>query len=305
MPTILVVDDSAVDRRLVGGLLKKSPGLAIEYAGNGAEALEVFKWAVPDVVVTDLQMPEMDGLALVNVIREQYAHLPVILITAHGSEELAMQALERGAASYVPKSQIADRLLPTVQQVLTVKTEQPYEDLIRCLSHFDYHFDLTSDPALIPPLVDLVQRFLGGMSLCDPTDTIRIGLALHEALENALLYGTLELGEAGRGAVLRGRNELVERRRREPPYALRKIGVKVDISLTEIRFVVSDGGPGFDVSQLPDPKDASRWETVGRGYRLMRTFMDEVVYNKKGNCVTLVKRLEARSTEFQLENAGT
>ncbi|MBW3600481.1 MAG: response regulator [Planctomycetes bacterium] len=300
MPTILVVDDSAVDRRLVGGMLKKSPGLSIEFAGNGAEALEVFKWAVPHVVITDLQMPEMDGLELVRRIRQEQPQLPVILITAHGSERLAMQALESGAASYVPKSQIADRLLPTVQQVLAVNTEQPYEDLMRCLTHFDYKFELTSNPALIPPLVDLVQRFLAGMGLCDPSDTTRIGLALHEAMENALIYGTLELGQEASQAAPRRRSELIERRRKDAPYAGRKISVEVEISLDEARFTVTDEGPGFDAASLPDPADESSWESVGRGYRLMRAFMDEVAYGGRGNVVTLVKHFAARSTEFQL-----
>ena len=305
MPTILVVDDSAVDRRLVGGMLKKSPGLSIEYAGNGAEALEVFKWAVPDVVVTDLQMPEMDGLELVRRIREDHPHLPVILITAHGSEELAMRALESGAASYVPKAQIADRLLPTVQQVLIVNTDQPYDDLMQCLTHFDYKFELTSNPALVPPLVELVQRFLGGTGLCDASDAIRIGLALHEALENALIYGTLELGREGREAPPARRKELIEKRRHQAPYSERKITVEVEISLEEARFSVRDEGPGFDFAKLPDPNDASSWEAVGRGYRLMRTFMDEVAYGERGNLVRLVKRFTVNSTEFQISETAT
>src|SRR5690606_19706051 len=133
-----VVDDSAVDRRLVGGLLRQSPGLEVQYAGNGAEALEIIRLAPPDLVITDLQMPEMDGLALVQAMRREFPTIPVILITAHGSEELAVKALESGAVSYVPKGQLAQRLLTTVQQVLTVTTEQAYEDLIRCLAKFDY-----------------------------------------------------------------------------------------------------------------------------------------------------------------------
>jgi CheY-like chemotaxis protein/anti-sigma regulatory factor (Ser/Thr protein kinase) len=295
MPAVLVVDDSAVDRRLVGGLLKQSPGLAVEYAGNGAEAWEVLRWAVPDLVITDLQMPEMDGLELVQAMRRDYPQTPVILITGYGSEELAVRALECGAVSYVPKSQLAERLMTTVQQVLTVTAEQAYENLIQCLSKFDYTFELTNDPALIPPLVDLVQRFLASMGLCDGTDTIRIGLSLEEALRNALYHGNLELGEAARDAAsLRG-GEAFESRRKQEPYAKRRIGVDVHISLAEARFVVRDEGPGFNTSELSALRDPTKWEHAGRGYRLMTAFMDEVSYNPKGNEVALAKRLKRRA----------
>jgi CheY-like chemotaxis protein/anti-sigma regulatory factor (Ser/Thr protein kinase) len=295
MPAVLVVDDSAVDRRLVGGLLKQSPGLAVEYAGNGAEAMEVLRWAVPDLVITDLQMPEMDGLALVRAMRAQYPRTPAILITGYGSEELAVQALEAGAVSYVPKSQLSDRLLPTVQQVLTVASEHAYEDLIRCLKKFDYTFELTNDPALIPPLVDLVQRFLASVGLCDATDTIRIGLSLEEAVRNALYHGNLELGAEAREAAWQRGGEAFERRRQQPPYDARRIRVDVHISLTEARFQVCDEGPGFDTADLAAHRDPARWDHAGRGYRLMCAFMDEVSYNAQGNEVILTKRLGRRS----------
>ena len=58
---------------------------------------------MPAVVLTDLQMPGLDGLALVQEIREKYPRLPVILMTAHGSEDVAILALRAGATNYVPE----------------------------------------------------------------------------------------------------------------------------------------------------------------------------------------------------------
>ena len=116
MTTVLVVDDSAVDRRLVGGLLEQRPQCTIEYAADGAEALALVERQVPDLIVTDLRMPKMDGLDLVRAIRTNHPIVPVILITAHGSETLAVEALKQGAAGYVPKTQIADKLLETVEE---------------------------------------------------------------------------------------------------------------------------------------------------------------------------------------------
>ena len=102
MATVLIVDDSPVDRKLIGGLLNRDSDWTIEYAENGARALQRMQIVDVDVIVTDLNMPEMDGLDLVRAVRVQYPDLPVILITGQGSEALALGALARGGASYVP-----------------------------------------------------------------------------------------------------------------------------------------------------------------------------------------------------------
>src|SRR5262245_20006909 len=94
--TVLVVDDSPVDLRLAGGILEKSSEFRAMYAGNGTEALTAMERQLPGMVLTDLQMPEMDGLELVEAIRTRYPLVPVILMTAHGSEAIAIKALQRG-----------------------------------------------------------------------------------------------------------------------------------------------------------------------------------------------------------------
>ena len=119
MTTALVVDDSAMDRRLIGGLLKRA-GYEVLYAENGRHALELLAEKLPDIVATDLQMPELDGLELVAAIRQQFPSVPVLLMTAHGSEEIAVKALQKGAASYVPKRQLAKELVGTIQNILEV-----------------------------------------------------------------------------------------------------------------------------------------------------------------------------------------
>src|SRR5262245_56312694 len=129
MAKVLVVDDSPVDRRLAGSCLERRQAvtgghtptdLAPVFAANGREALDVIAREAPDLVVTDLLMPEMDGLELVREVRRRHPLLPVILVTAHGSEEVALEALRQGAASYVPKRNLTQDLLETVETVLAL-----------------------------------------------------------------------------------------------------------------------------------------------------------------------------------------
>ena len=301
MPTVLVVDDSAVDRRLVGGLLEKDADLKVQYAIHGAEALAKMGSALPDLVVTDLIMPEMDGLELVRAIRFHYPGVPVILATGHGSEELAVEALAEGAASYVTKSKLADTLQDTVEEVLSLASaDRSYERLLDCCSLTRFTYDLDNDASLIDPLVDLVQQIVSGLGVCDITGRMRVGMALEQALLNALYRGNLEISpeqmEDDREAMVQGKQvSLVEQRRSQPPYGDRKIFVDVQISPEEARFVIRDEGPGFDLQAVPaagDPEPFQR-EGAGRGLVLIKSFMDEVIFNQTGNEVTMVTRREA------------
>ena len=301
MPTILVVDDSAVDRRLVGGLLEKKTVCTLVYAASGIEALARMKDAVPDLVITDLTMPAMDGLELVTEARKHFPDVPVILMTAHGSENLAFEALEKGAASYVPKSQLADRLSDTTEEVLTLaRASRSSEQLLGCLTDSEFTFSLHNDPALIDPLVELIQKIVGGMGFCDFTGRLQISVAVKEALLNALFHGNLEISleqmqEVADDLIQEKDRSLAERRASQRPYCDRRISVNVKLSAAEARFVVRDEGPGFDLSEVPEPGDSGALdEQRGRGLSLMRTFMDELTYNNTGNEVTMVKRSNER-----------
>ena len=111
----MVADDSKSDRLLVTELLK---GLDVATVEDGAAALAAIELAEPDVVVTDLVMPELDGLQLVARVRKRFPKLPIILMTSQGSEEIAVKALRAGAASYVPKVLLAEELRRTIDDVV-------------------------------------------------------------------------------------------------------------------------------------------------------------------------------------------
>jgi DNA-binding NarL/FixJ family response regulator len=245
-------------------------------------------------------MPKMNGLQLVTTIRRQHPGVPVILMTAFGSETLAIEALEQGAASYVPKAQLADRLANTIEKVLTLaRADQNYEHLINRAADAEFTLVLKNDAALIDPLVDLVQQMAVGMNFCESTERLRIGMALKEALNNALFHGSLEISADRMQNVLDKVRQgeqvgLIQDPRSEPSYRDREITVRVRLSPDEVRFVVEDEGPGFDVTDLPISNDPAALEPGrGRGLTIMRNFMDEVLFNDTGNQVTMVKRREA------------
>jgi CheY-like chemotaxis protein/anti-sigma regulatory factor (Ser/Thr protein kinase) len=301
MTTVLVVDDSAVDRRLVGGLLEKDAELKVRYAVDGADAQTAMSRGPVDLVVTDLVMPGMDGLQLVAAIRITTPHIPVILMTSKGSEEIAVRALQEGAASYVPKRVLAQDLLDMVHRVLALSGRQRcHSRLLGRMSRNHCAFVLENDSALISTLVAYLQDSVLQMGLCDDAQCTRIGVALEEALVNALYHGNLEVGSELRGEEDNAFYRVAAERNRQAPYRDRRIHVEAALSRDEAVFTIRDEGPGFDPSRLPDPTDPESLERVsGRGLLLMRAFMDEVTYNRTGNQVTLIKR---RSPETPIRN---
>ncbi len=297
MTKLLVVEDSAIDRRLVGELIKRRLQCTIEYAASGEEAMARMSSVAPDLVLTDLTMPGMNGLELVKSLREHYPGVPVILMTAYGSEALATTALEQGAASYVPKSLLPDKLADTVQEVIDLaRADRSHARLIKCLAETRFVFTLENDPALINPLVDLIQQMVHGIELADFTARLQIGVAMKQALLNAMLHGNLEIGQEQMQKVegqLLQENEasLMEQRAAEAPYRDRRIYVDIDLTKERSKFVIRDQGPGFDTSSLPDASQPGGLEVDRhRGLSLIRSFMDEVAFNETGNEITMIKR---------------
>ena len=128
------------------------------------------------------------------------------------------------------------------------------------------------------------------MKLCDQSGLILVGVALHEAMTNAIYHGNLELGSDLREQDEKAYYDLAAARQRQEPYQSRRVYVTGEVSRLEAVFIVRDEGPGFDPSLLPDPTDPANLEKVcGRGLFLIRTFMDAVEHNEAGNQITMVK----------------
>jgi CheY-like chemotaxis protein len=291
MARVLVVEDSPTQRKQIQFLLEDA-GFEVQTGANGVAALEAIQRQPPDVVVTDLEMPEMNGLQLVEAVRRDHAALPVILMTAHGSEEIAALALRKGAASYVPKAYLDQDIIPTLETILAVtRVDRYHQRALECLEQSESRFVLHNDPALITPLIGHLEDTLSRLDLCDRNDLMRVGIALQEALTNAMDHGNLEVSSELRQQDESNYQELVRQRRQQKPYQDRRVYLTARVSPAEAAYIIRDQGPGFSPSVLPDPTDPANLERIGgRGLLLIRTFMDQVFHNETGNEVTLVKR---------------
>lgn len=302
MPTVLIVDDSAMDRRLAGGLLERNDCWTIIYASNADEALNAFRNDKPDIVLTDLQMPDMNGLELLEAIKHISELTPVVLMTARGNEETAVNALEQGAASYVPKSRLALDLEETLEKVLAISCDIQNQNLL--MQHLTLHnveFSLINDPKLIPAAVHYLQKVASYMDFYEEPQKLRIGVALEEALLNSYFHGNLEVSSKLREQDHAEFYDLAEKRRTISPYKDRRIFVKASINNEKAVYIIEDEGPGFDLCEIPDATaEANLERPCGRGLLLINTFMDEVCFNDKGNSIKMVKYKVSTAKNEQL-----
>lgn len=102
MKKILVVDDEESVRVILKQMLEQG-GYSAEVASNGEEALAILKKSPFDMLISDINMPVMDGVALLSKSKDLYPKMPVIFVTAYGKDKIIMEAMKVGLADYIEK----------------------------------------------------------------------------------------------------------------------------------------------------------------------------------------------------------
>jgi CheY-like chemotaxis protein len=296
MSRFLIVDDSVIDRLLVTRIVEKHYKADITYAVDGEDALRCLEYdGEIDLILTDLQMPKLDGLGLLAAVRERFPLIPVIILTGSGSEEIAVRALAEGASSYIPKLLMQQQLSMVVKTVLGASNRRHQRrELSRHLVCLDVEYRLPNDQDMLSAVVADLQDLGQHSGVVEERDRTRIGVGLEEALANAIIHGNLEVSSALRESDDGSYERAIEARRQTPPYCDRRVFVRSSFTPHEARFVITDEGPGFDKAAVRDPSDPANFlRPGGRGLVLIRSFMDQAYHNTLGNEITLIKRAQA------------
>jgi len=233
MAIILVVEDEAAERQMLA-LNLETAGHVVLQAGNGTDALELLKKAHPDLILTDVLMPEMDGFVFCKALREhpQTKEIPVIVLTARGKMEDAFAAL--GVAGFLEKPSAPNVLLSTIEKTLAhygshghfKKAAQKFlvfgtypevcESIIKGLNSQGYHVQNAKTAADIlvhvvnfqPDVIILEAQLEDGRSAQDVVKAIR--LFPHHEETPILVYSYYRVSDLA-SAEFRKRAAVIER----------------------------------------------------------------------------------------------
>jgi CheY-like chemotaxis protein/anti-sigma regulatory factor (Ser/Thr protein kinase) len=298
MVHLLVVEDSELDRFLVQRLVKSTNDWTADYVSNGRQALQKLKENRYDLILTDVHMPESTGIELLQQVRREQIETPVVVMTARGSEVVAIQALRAGAANYIVKKMLVLELRDVVERVLQAdRVVQQESRLLEHLDRTEFSFVLPNESAVLRDAISFLQDTVRHYGRLTESELTLLALGLEEALSNAMIHGNLEvssdLRELGDGL---GYEQLIAARRTEAPYRDRRIALSLVFNQSELKFTITDEGPGFDLKSVPDPTDPDNLcRPCGRGLLLIQSFLDEVSHNAKGNQIAIVKRFRKNS----------
>ncbi len=285
--TLLVVDPCA-ELQAVALEQAKIRGLSVITAPDPRVALTMLDMTVPDVVLTDLFLPEMGGLGLIRQVRSRYPHTSLILAAEEGNEVTIVEALRAGAVDYLHKPVVPEELGLAFDRALhaiprTVEDAPGIEQL-------EYRIVIGTDPAYVETCVTwLIQ---GTAMMFPETQRLHLRATLIELIVNAVEHGSLEIFyQEKHEALAKDQYEtLIQQRRQDPRFANRRVIIRAcyDKTARVLRYTVTDEGKGFRwksfVTRADEPCDSR--DANGRGVFLARAFFPDVTYNERGNEVT-------------------
>jgi anti-sigma regulatory factor (Ser/Thr protein kinase) len=228
-------------------------------------------------------------------ITEKHPNLPVIVLTERDARpDAVIEQLHLGAMTYVPRNAASRRLVETIQTILAISARNPYRERVKeFLRAGAIELHIANDTTLIPLIVGYTQRILEDYGLTAERDQTRLGIALSEALSNAMIHGNLEISSDLRETASDTYYDLITTRKGREPYTSRQVQVQMRFSQSSLTVVIRDQGKGFDRAALTDPTSPENVERLsGRGVLLMRAYTDALSWNDVGNEVTLTKVLK-------------
>lgn len=164
-PIILVVEDNTEIRTFIAGKLVKN--FVVLQAGNGEEALDILKEKSAHLIISDIMMPVLDGIALCRAVKEnlEYAHIPIILLTAKNTLQSKIEGLEVGADAYLEKPFSPDHLLTQVSNLLAGRDKIKNYFACSPLVHIKSMAYNKADEAFLETLYEAIHKNLDNKSL--------------------------------------------------------------------------------------------------------------------------------------------
>lgn len=282
--TLLVVAGNA-DTQTVILEHARAKGYSVISAATPALGLTTFDMTQPDIVITDLFLPEQEGIMLVKQICERRPTCPVVLLTEAGQVESTMEGLRAGALDYVQQPIQGDAFAQVLQRA--IHSLPASVDDAPGVERLEYVLVIGSDPSVVE---STVTWFIQGTAIgLMEARQLHLRAALQELVMNAVEHGCLELRYHDKIEAMQKDqyDELIRRRRQYARFRDRRVTIRAiyDKRQQIMTYQIADEGKGFNWKahvksdfEVCPPGDAS-----GRGIFLAQSFFPDIAYNERGN----------------------
>ncbi|MBU1106423.1 MAG: response regulator [Candidatus Riflebacteria bacterium] len=292
---VLIVEDDTFSRQYMASVVRLGKYELME-ARNGVEGLKLFESFAPDLIFSDISMPVMDGLEMLERIRRRSHDTIVIMTTAFGSAEFTLKALRLRANDYLVKPILPKDISAILKKYAGVLSARSVErEVVGLILERNLKMKLDNRLEMLGKVADrLMQESEGRIS---PADRMGIRLGLLEIMINAIEHGNLDITYFDKTRATESRefdlHDLIVERGNKEPYKSRRVHIQFQMTAEMCEWVITDEGTGFDWRSVPDPNDPANLMSMhGRGIMLARLNFDEVIYIERGNQVILRKRLQ-------------
>jgi len=284
MKVLIVEDDEATRFFLVK--VAKDQGCETRSAANGVEGLSAFDEFQPEFIFSDIRMPKMDGLQMLEKIRKTDNDVLVVIISSLDSPEYTLKALRLKANDFLVKPLLESGVTAIMEKYREIFGNRTRErEVVGMIYSRDLGMKISNQLDLVGKVVDRLMQ--EAKPLLPIADRLGIRLGLIEFITNAIEHGSLEVNYEEKtkamGVGLSAWQDLIASRRKTFPYSQRKVDVRFKYENNRCEWVITDEGPGFDWRKVPDPNDPENLLILhGRGILLSRLQFNEVSYLGKG-----------------------
>lgn len=291
MKILIVEDEDLVRDFLVEALIYE--GFDVHGAMNGVEGLSLFVQFQPHVVITDIEMPKVDGFELLKAIRRRDSDVLVMMSTGNGSEESAIRALQLGANDYIPKPISLGKLLQILRKYEAILHARTLEqEILGMITNREFTMKIGNDIKRLPKIVDYLLQETS--SAIPQKQRLGVHLGLIELITNAVEHGNLGITGDEKGQALMENNllNLYAQRMVDEKYKDKKVTIHFNMNEEECEWTIYDEGEGFNWNEMLNPLlSEGLFELHGRGIFLSRLQFNEMEYLGTGNIVRIKKKL--------------
>jgi CheY-like chemotaxis protein len=290
---ILLAEDDDRLRNTFARLLTQQ-GHDVEAFGNGKGLCEALEGgAQPDLVWTDLAMPEVDGLTVIRRARGCLPGVQILVVSGHSDGEHVLQVLREDADHFLAKPVEMSEFYAVLRRIADLCAAD--RDKVRAWNSFvrcDLELHVPADFGVAAATAALFAKH--ARAFLDDSGCRGLQIAVHEILLNSIEHGCLEITrEEKLEALVDNRySNLIAARRADPRLGARFVTVRLTADASRgVEVSLSDPGPGFDPATLPDPSDPSVMDLPsGRGMFMARLHVDDLFYADSGRTAILRAR---------------